>query len=80
MEKKDILQKIVSEGNCNWSNLKTCENCPLSKLKKRDDGTFLSCYDALGGDKLPQSELDEVYVDKASKLLADLLVEEILEE
>jgi len=80
MNKKDILQKIVYEGNCNWSNSDTCLSCPMSKLKKRSDGTYLSCYDALGGDKLLPDQLDAEYVDKASKLLADLLVEEILEE
>lgn len=79
MDKKDILQKIIDEnGNCCWSNPSICEQCPLSKLKKRPDGTYASCVEAVKIDGHTEEEADQRYKEIATRLLLDLNVEEFL--
>jgi len=79
MDKKDILQKIIDkEGNCCWSNPTICEQCPLSKLKKRKDGTYKSCAEVVRIDGETEDDADARYKDIAMRLLLDISVEEYL--
>lgn len=82
MEKMDILNKIVeSEGSCtNWANPSICRQCPLSKLKKKPNGTYYSCIEALGVQEMTEEEADARYKDVAAKILLDKTIDKILGE
>lgn len=75
-----ILEKIIqNEGSCTlWANSTVCENCPLSKLRKKPDGTYLSCVEALNVQNLTEEQADAVYKEVASRLLLDETIDEIL--
>lgn len=92
MDKRDILQRIIdNHGSCDWLGFEgntapACAFCPLSKLKKRKDGTYMSCWDSLmsppPGEWIPAfgrySKSDDLYMDKAVELLQDILIEDML--
>lgn len=79
MTDKDILQRIIDEnGSCCWSDPKTCEQCPLSRLKQRKDGTYRSCIESVRIDGFTEEEADARYKEVAERLLLDLSVEEYL--
>lgn len=81
MKDKEILQKIIdSEGSCDWSNPEICAKCPMSRLKFKDDGNPLSCVDALNIENVKIEDRDKVYKAAAEKVLADLAIEDIVEE
>lgn len=77
-----ILSKIIeNDGSCTqWANPSICEQCPLSKLRKKEDGTYLSCVEALGIEDLTEEEADAKYKDVASRLLLDETIDSILGE
>lgn len=77
----DILQRIINEnGSCTgWANQHTtCKRCPMSRLKKRDDGNWLSCADAVGVNNLTEEQADDKYKKIAIRLLLDEAVEDLL--
>ena len=80
MKEKDILQKIIDEeGNCCWAKPDICEQCPLSKLKKRDDGSYYSCVEAVRAEDIETEEdMDARYKEIATRILLDMSVEEFL--
>jgi len=82
MDKRDILQGIIDNGgNCTtlYKNDKTtCQYCPMSKLKTRSDGTYLSCWDSLGLSEAYGGFSDEIYLEKAIELLSDIVMDDIL--
>lgn len=81
MNPRKILQKIVdSEGSCDWANPEICSKCPMSQLKFKDDGNPLSCVDALNIESVKIEDRDGVYKDAAARVLADLAIEDIVEE
>lgn len=77
-----ILNKIIeSEGSCTqWASSTVCKNCPLSKLRKKEDGTYLSCVEALGIEDMTEEQADAKYKEVASRLLLDETIDEILGE
>lgn len=75
----DILEKIVAEkGDCSWAKADTCEKCPMSKLKKRDNGNYYSCVEALGVLDLSEEEQNTKYEEVAKHLILDINIEEML--
>lgn len=82
MEYMGILEKIIeNEGSCTmWASPSVCEQCPLSKLRKKDDGTYLSCVEALGVQDMTEEQADAKYKEVASRILLDEAVDEILGE
>lgn len=64
------------DGSCCWSTSDICKQCPLSKLKKREDGTYYSCVDVVKIDGKTEAEADARYKEIASKILTDIVVEE----
>lgn len=75
----DILKKIVEqEGNCCWSKPAICKLCPLSKLKKKQDGSHMSCIEALGVQDLSEEQADARYKEVAARLLLDETIDQIL--
>lgn len=76
----DILKKIIdSEGSCTqWASKAICEVCPLSKLRQKENGTYLSCIEALGVMDMTEEEADAKYKDVANRLLLDEEIDEIL--
>ena len=90
MESRDILQKIIEEnGCCNWAlrfdptnPYYICDRCPMSKLRKRKDSRYLSCYEALGCGERPTTEgtHDALYKKAAECILSDISIEEMLVE
>ncbi len=81
MSEVDILQKIVDEeGSCTWADERVCRTCPLSRLKTRPDGNYISCLEAVGGhNTTTEEESDALYLNAALKLLMDVNVQYILE-
>lgn len=74
-----ILQKIVNEeGNCSWANSRVCAACPMSKLKKRPNGDYYSCVEAVGVNNMTEEEADAKYKEIAIRLLTDEAIEELL--
>lgn len=80
MKQVDILRKIVEDSTCSWSGKKICAQCPLSRLKQKEDGSYMSCIEAIGAHTLPSKEVDEKYKEVASKLLVDAEIDAILEQ
>ena len=93
MDCRAILQKIIdNNGSCEWIKEYgtpadpnyICSLCPMSKLKKRADGSWMNCGDALGamfnGHWMEDQTNRKLYVDKARQLLVDLHVEDMLTE
>lgn len=79
MDRNEILQKIINEeGSCTWGNKRVCAVCPLSKLKKRADGNYYSCVEAVGANNLTEEEADAKYKEIAIRLLTDEAIEELL--
>jgi hypothetical protein len=87
MDHKAILKKIVDEaGSCDWvdnfdethGDKAICRTCPMSKLKKHEDGNYMSCTEALNVHEHEEGEANRVYLDQASRLLMDMDIEEIL--
>jgi hypothetical protein len=80
MDGKTILEKIIKEeGNCCWSRPLICRVCPLSKLTRYDNGTYMSCVEALNIDGLSEEEADAIYKKAALNKLADIAIHEIIE-
>lgn len=77
-----ILNRIIeSDGSCTqWANKDVCKQCPLSKLRKKEDGTYLSCIEALGAQDMTEEEADARYKEVASRILLDEAIDEILGE
>jgi hypothetical protein len=82
MDKKDILKNIIQhEGSCSaWADSDICSECPLSKLKQREDDNYLSCVEAVGIEGLTIEEADKRYKEVAEHTLADVEIQSILED
>jgi hypothetical protein len=81
MDKNSILKKIIEEkGNCCWSKPSICAACPLSKLKQKPDGLWMSCVEAVGISDMTEEEADAKYLDIATRLLVDESIEDILND
>jgi hypothetical protein len=88
MDKREILQRIIDDGgDCEALHARSlfhlCKSCPLSKLKQRPDGTYLSCWDAIviqGGDRTLEDHrfAEELYLEKALEVLQDIMIEDML--
>ena len=78
----DILKKIIeNEGSCTqWASPSICKQCPLSKLRQKEDGTYLSCVEALGIQDMTEEEADARYEEVASRILLDEAIDNILGE
>lgn len=78
-----ILKKIIeNDGSCTlWASPSVCKQCPMSKLKQKEDGHYLSCIEAIGiKDEMSEEEADAKYKEVATRLLLDEAIEEILGE
>lgn len=74
-----ILNKIIEEGgSCCWSRPSICKQCPLGKLKKKSDGTWLNCVEAINIEFLTEEQADAKYKEVATKLLLDKAIDDIL--
>jgi hypothetical protein len=74
-----ILKKIIeSEGSCTWATTSICSQCPMSKLKKKEDGHYFTCIEALGVQDMSEEQADARYKEIAARLLLDEAIEEIL--
>lgn len=78
----NILEKIIeNDGSCTkWANPEVCAQCPLSKLRKKQNGHFLSCIEAIGAQDLTEEEADAKYKEIAARLLLDEAVDDLLGE
>lgn len=75
-----ILERIINEGgSCTWSSKHVCSLCPMSRLKKHDNGTYMSCIEAVGAHEMSEEEADKRYKEVAIALLMDEQVDSILE-
>lgn len=79
MDDVAILKRIVDEdGNCCWATPVICELCPLSRLKQKDNGSDMSCIEALAVEDLTEEEADAKYKQVAERLLLNEAIETIL--
>jgi len=77
----DILSKIIEEeGHCGlWATPDVCRRCPLSRLKQKADGSYLSCIEAINAASVSsEQEADALYKEIAIKLLLNKSVEDML--
>lgn len=79
MTEEEILEKIIEEeGNCCWANKSICEQCPLSKLKKRPDGTYYSCAESVKISGETEEDADARYKEIATRILLEKSIEEYI--
>lgn len=88
VKKKDVLQKIIAEeGSCQWvvyemRHLNPCRFCPLGHLRRKSNGDYYSCIEAILGEKehgnIPDEEIDRLYKEEAERVLAQLTINEEL--
>lgn len=78
----DILSKIIEEeGHCGlWAKPDICRRCPMSRLKQKADGSWLSCIEALGAENLSEEQADALYKEAAMRLALDEAVDDLLVE
>lgn len=79
-DEREILEKIVeNDGSCTkWANKSICEACPMSRLKKRDNGGYYSCFEAICALELSEEDADRKYKEAAVRLLQDMSIEDLL--
>ena len=79
-DEKQILEKIVdNDGSCTkWANKDICGRCPMSRLKKRSNGSYYSCFEAICVTELSEEEADKRYGRAALRLLMDIGIEDML--
>lgn len=100
MDRRDILERIIDEdGSCDWAfkhdpsdEYYICSRCPMSRLRKKPNGEWMSCYEALTGmphhvgstrdrkGAFVEPNVDKIYIDKAKELLSDDLMEDLIKE
>ncbi len=79
MTDNEIISRIIEEdGNCCWANPSICKLCPLSKLKKKLDGSYMSCVEALGVQELTEEEADKRYLEVAARMLLSEAIDDLL--
>ena len=77
---KRILEKIIEEeGSCTWANPYVCKMCPLSKLQQYESGRYISCVEAINIEGMSEEEADAAYKKAASEKLADLTINDVIE-
>ena len=76
----DILKKIIeADGSCTkWASPLVCARCPLSKLRKKTSGGYLSCIEAVGAQDMTEEEADVRYKEVASRITLDQAVDDLL--
>ena len=80
MDGLKILERIVAEeGSCCWATTAICKSCPLGSLVRSDDGEFISCVEALNIDGLSEQEADIKYKEAASRKIADMTLDQLIE-
>jgi len=80
MDGVKILERIIVEdGNCCWATSVICKSCPLGRLIRSDNGGFMSCVEALSIDGLSEEEADLKYKEAATRKLADMVLDQIIE-
>lgn len=79
LDPRVALQLIINhEGDCSFTEV-DCTNCPLARLHQRADGTFMSCYESIVGDRqMSMRESEVLYKQAAMDKLSDLLIDDIL--
>lgn len=90
MDKKAILNHIIeNNGSCSWlipfyedpsSNDLPCVICPLNRLSKRADGSYLGCVSSLLRTLDDVKNCDAIYLGAAQEALTNILVDEMLDE
>lgn len=76
----DILTKIIEdEGHCGlWAKPDVCKRCPMSKLKQKADGSYLSCIESLGAQDLSEVQADALYKEAATRLALNEVIDDLL--
>lgn len=77
----EILEKIISaNGSCDDRTPSDCFLCPIGIAGKKAGTYPLGCVEYLGVESLSESEANAKYMEAAARSLADLKMDEILEE
>lgn len=69
----------MENGSCCWATPSVCQQCPMSSLKQKENGSDMSCIEALGIEDLSEEEADKKYKEVAERLLLDEAIDSILE-
>jgi hypothetical protein len=79
MSGESILKRIIQEeGSCCWANPSVCATCPIGQMRKKSNGSNMSCIDALNVGELTEEEADKRYKEVAERLLLDETIDAIL--
>ena len=86
MKKKEVLKQIIANnGSCDWvfgayRGCNVCQFCPMSRLRKKPNGDYYSCYEAVCGEQKIEDDsiIDEKYRETAKRLLLDISMDEEL--
>lgn len=85
MDKKILSEIIAAGGSCRFVT-EHCGECPLARAYVRDDGSKGSCLAAVFGGSNTKAwdkcgtQADHKFLGLAIRLLADIAIEEMLEE
>jgi hypothetical protein len=81
MNSINILEYIIDkEGNCEGLPLHKCNICPLAKLSKKEDGSYMSCIESTGTMYLNIEDSNKIYLKHAIEQLINLTIDNILSE
>lgn len=81
MDKLKILEEIAKTGHCSpISNSSPCDSCPIGNKCINGILIIVDCWDEVVGNKEKPSpeEIEEAYKKAATKLLLEILLEEVL--
>lgn len=81
MDGESTLKRIIEEeGSCCWSKPSICANCPMSKLKQKKNGSWMSCIEALGVEDMTEEQADARYKEIAIRMLLDETIDNLLRD
>lgn len=66
------LYIIADTDSCDSLSQEICKTCPLAKLKKRDDGSYMSCADAVGF----KHDKDGSYAKAALSAIIEIIIKD----
>lgn len=81
MNQKDALKKLIeNKGRCSESCFSTNTPCPLGDWKRREDGRFLGCVEAVDiKDISDENKANEKYLEAAERRLIEIEMEEAID-
>jgi hypothetical protein len=83
MDKLKVLEEIAKTGCCSTMvDCSPCDTCPIGNACINGTLVIVDCWEIVIGDKEKMSteEINNAYKKEATRLLIELLIEEVLNE